>query len=1136
MPLQTFFWTVNPAGNLQLYSAYPGGNPPEPVWTQVPNYLNQTASLSVDIATSYMTPTSGVTLVLNGTLPAGWAFTSNLLTYDGVTVNTSPTTGLFFTALYAGIYVNSNTFSVQGLTGAVSPDVTPPTVPLGVNANSISQTSANIGGYPSVDPNPPNSAWDGMKQYNVTVTGAPGSPFTVPSAVGNQPIFLLQTIGTQTPGTLTQTGPDLTLTSYGTSLYGSADACDGAFQQLTASSGILLCKISSWVATSEYATAALQIRNGLTAGAQNVAMVCFPFSQGVGFSFQNRATANGATSGNGADTANSTSPIWMAIVFNAGTYAAYYSTNGNTFTQQGTTVTQAMAGTLYFGVVLSNNDGTAGTQVSCTFQQVDLQTSGNWSLSLSGLSPGVTYPVSVTAQDVAGNISSSSASISFTTLSTADNLAIVTTALPGATEGTAYSFQCTSSGGNTPQTWSATGLPAGLLMAGPTGFITGTPTAGGAFSVVVKVTDGTVSPTKTFPLTVSITALTITSANPLPQGTVNTAYSYTLTASGGVPPYTWTPPAGGDPGWLALNESTGVLSGTPPASASYSLDFTVTDSNTPTADTASETFTLAVSTSAPVTGPASDLFPRTHVNFISGPYIGTIVSGNTLAGLSFAALAEQSNIVEINPYTGGSAGTNGFEGQYVTVASLMSKWKADAAAIGNKLWCINYNDGWANQYGAPGDSTLHPWLVAAFKTASMWAYTSASASGNTDTTGYAYSGNSGQSSLNITSPTYNPHQPTLPGFTFTGIGGEPNAVNALEGLNIWQVYARYFYDIWVKGLCGSKYGTAGGYAVNPYIDGHYLDNTTPSVATSGAANTVATWFGTGTTPVGVTAQTSAGVQQGCAIWASTIRSTWTAGGNASPIVMFNAGLADFLVSGTSQGNFGSLDSTYQNCASYFEEACIGDGIEKSHNSPPGYWLWNGCAKAAALVAPGGTYVLHMSGMPNGAGNGELASNQSSWSTGTGSPWQALRFGFAAAMMINSHFCWNGGLQNYGSVGMLDEQCQTISGNAVVGWLSAGSQRTDPPQSAGGGQGGFLTGTVSGGLLSQVGCRRYPNGWVLWNPYGNGIATINVPTTLYRIGPNPAGRFGDPAVNSGAQVSSGQVTLQSADGLFLIGTG
>ena len=61
-------------------------------------------------------------------------------------------------------------------------------------------------------------------------------------------------------------------------------------------------------------------------------------------------------------------------------------------------------------------------------------------------------------------------------------------------------------------------------MAGPTGFITGTPTAGGAFSVVVKVTDGTVSPTKTFPLTVSITALTITSAdklmNDLPANTV----------------------------------------------------------------------------------------------------------------------------------------------------------------------------------------------------------------------------------------------------------------------------------------------------------------------------------------------------------------------------------------------------------------------------------------------------------------------------------------------------------------------------------------------------------------------------------------------------------------------------------------
>jgi hypothetical protein len=67
--------------------------------------------------------------------------------------------------------------------------------------------------------------------------------------------------------------------------------------------------------------------------------------------------------------------------------------------------------------------------------------------------------------------------------------------------------------------------------------------------------------------------------DPMPSGTENTAYSYTLTASGGIAPYTYTLTSGTLPTGLSLNGSTGAITGTPTVTASMdALTFTVTDS------------------------------------------------------------------------------------------------------------------------------------------------------------------------------------------------------------------------------------------------------------------------------------------------------------------------------------------------------------------------------------------------------------------------------------------------------------------------------------------------------------------------------------------------------------------------------
>jgi hypothetical protein len=154
---------------------------------------------------------------------------------------------------------------------------------------------------------------------------------------------------------------------------------------------------------------------------------------------------------------------------------------------------------------------------------------------------------------------------------------ITPTTLPGGTVGVAYGpVTVQSTGGNGTLTWtiSAGSLPPGLAIDPPsTGqsvTISGTPTSQGTFDFTVRVTDS-LGQSDTQALSIVINSapppptppdITTTS---LPAGTVGEAYSQTVEATGGTGGLTWSivPGTGTLPLGLGLDQSTGVISGTP---------------------------------------------------------------------------------------------------------------------------------------------------------------------------------------------------------------------------------------------------------------------------------------------------------------------------------------------------------------------------------------------------------------------------------------------------------------------------------------------------------------------------------------------------------------------------------------------
>jgi hypothetical protein len=239
-----------------------------------------------------------------------------------------------------------------------------------------------------------------------------------------------------------------------------------------------------------------------------------------------------------------------------------------------------------------------------------------WSLTSGMLPPGISFDtasgtlsgtptggafgatLALQVQDAASPAQTASATLTITVQ--AEKLRATTSSLPNGSVGSPYDATLTAAGGTAPYTWTVTAgaLPAGLALNGASGEITGTPTANVVGEVLTFQVEDSAKPPATLsiqlPLTIGPAPLAITT-KALPFGQIGVAYQAQLATTGGSGALNWQVSGGSLPAGLQLGSSTGLISGTPTATAVQApVTVSVTDSGAP-AQMQSASYTVTVS-------------------------------------------------------------------------------------------------------------------------------------------------------------------------------------------------------------------------------------------------------------------------------------------------------------------------------------------------------------------------------------------------------------------------------------------------------------------------------------------------------------------------------------------------------------
>ncbi|MCU1368470.1 MAG: Peptidase propeptide, partial [Ilumatobacteraceae bacterium] len=259
---------------------------------------------------------------------------------------------------------------------------------------------------------------------------------------------------------------------------------------------------------------------------------------------------------------------------------------------------------------------------------------------------------------------------------------ITSGAPPAANVGTPYTFTFTATGVPAPTITSSGTLPTGLTLTN--GVLSGTPTAAGSFTFLVKAANGA-APDASQLTTVVVNAVptaapTITSCAPV-NGTVSVPYTFTFTATG-TPAPTFTSAGGTLPAGLTLSPA-GVLSGTPTTAGTFTFLLRASNGVLPPADALTTVTINQVASEAPVVTAATPVAVAPS-RVMDTRFTGIPASGSTtnvkVTGL--AGVPSDAQAVFLNVTATGATGPG-----FVTV------WAAGTARPGTS----NLNVATANQ-------------------------------------------------------------------------------------------------------------------------------------------------------------------------------------------------------------------------------------------------------------------------------------------------------------------------------------------------------------------------------------------------------------------------------------------------------
>ncbi|WP_105967788.1 DUF1349 domain-containing protein [Streptomyces geranii] len=181
-----------------------------------------------------------------------------------------------------------------------------------------------------------------------------------------------------TPAITGQSGGRFTITDAGADIWGAGGQTDDAYgtvyQADSAVSGTsVTARVDNVDNTNGWAKAGVVLRNDLTGNGSSAGYAVVTATPSNGVNFQWDSTGDGYLDKLTATATTVTAPVWVRLTRTATTVSAYYSTDGSTFTQVGSTVTlSSMATTQDAGVIHTAHSTTAG---SATFSNLQIVTS-----------------------------------------------------------------------------------------------------------------------------------------------------------------------------------------------------------------------------------------------------------------------------------------------------------------------------------------------------------------------------------------------------------------------------------------------------------------------------------------------------------------------------------------------------------------------------------------------------------------------------------------------------------------------------------------------------------------------------------------------------------------------------------------